>query len=146
MKIGKNQQKILNYNAKLQEAEAKRIEAVGAYEHKKFVDNARRFKAANLTEAARDSAGVSGTSLLALAENSKNLSMDERIMMGNTSVEAQTKRSGANVSRMQGSMAKWKGRATKKAMMWQAAGQMAGAVGAADNASFARTGTGLLGA
>ena len=113
---GKTQQNMANYNAALQEREAKQIEAQTAMQQKQQAEEASR-TASTLRAGLGASGAVStaGSPLMIMAKQASQSEL-ENLNIGYQGMEQATAaRSGAALSRMEGLAARQKGRAGKTA-------------------------------
>jgi hypothetical protein len=108
---GKSAQNMADYNADLAKQEAKAIEARGAVEQRLQAEEAAR--SLSSTKAGLGASGAvttAGSPLLIQATQAAESEMDNLWMGYNTAVDASQARSQAAISRMEGKLARQKGR------------------------------------
>jgi hypothetical protein len=113
---GKSQQNMANYNAALQEREAQQIEARTALQQKQQAEAADR--AASTMRAGLGASGAvttAGSPLLIQAEQASQSELQNLMIGYQGREEATASMSGAALSRMEGKIARQKGRAAKTA-------------------------------
>ena len=114
--MGKSAQNIANYNAAIQEREAKAIEQKTAFEQRRQAERGIRIKSALRAKLAGAGARMDiGAPLMLQAEQAAELELENLYIGYEGQVGAGRARSQAEIDRLQGRISRQKGKAARKA-------------------------------